>query len=57
MFVMVTVLLAVVVFFGLALLVSAACERELIFAEREEKPQKVTHFLSGRAGESWARKN
>jgi len=37
---MVTVLLVLAVFTGLALLISVACERELLHAEREEKPQR-----------------
>jgi len=37
---MVTVLLVLAVFIGLALLISVACERELLRAEREEKPQR-----------------
>ncbi len=38
---MMTVLLGVAFIIGLAFLISAVCERELIRAEREERSQKV----------------
>jgi hypothetical protein len=41
---MLTVLLGVALFFGLAHLISVACERELLRSDREEKPQKTTCF-------------
>jgi hypothetical protein len=36
---MLIVFLALAVFIGLMLLISVACERELLRCEREEKPQ------------------
>jgi hypothetical protein len=42
---MTTVLLGVAFIIGLALLISVACERELLRAEREERPQKATCFM------------
>jgi hypothetical protein len=36
---MLIVILALAVFIGLMLLISVACERELLRSEREEKPQ------------------
>jgi hypothetical protein len=50
---MATVLLAVLVFVGFSLLVSAVCERELLRAEGEEKPRKVadSHQQDGRGQE------
>jgi hypothetical protein len=41
---MLTVLFAVAAFFGLARLITFACEREMLRSDREEKPQKITRF-------------
>ena len=52
---MLIIFLGVAFTIGFALLLSAVCERELLRAEQEEKPHKVTPFLQQDGGEPASR--
>jgi hypothetical protein len=53
---MVTVLLVLAVFIGLVILISVACERELLGSEREEQPQRRKALTACQvADEEWRR--